>query len=156
MRQLIAAVAMCVAACSARAQAAPRVTASLAPAALRELDRIRTDVWVHWFSGDTTALRRVLGPELVAMSPGAEHWQSLSQTLASSAAFKAGGGRFVAVRFDSTTTHQAGDVVVMFSHYAVETERQGKRETQRGMATEVFVQHHGRWVHTSWQLGQAK
>jgi hypothetical protein len=137
------------------AQPAPRVTTELSPAAMRTLMPQRQAVWVDWFSGDTTALRRVLAPELVAMSPGAQHWQSLSESLAASAAFRAGGGRFVSVAFDSTSTHRFGETVVMFSHYAVVTERNGTRATQRGMATEVFVERQGRWVHTSWQLGQA-
>lgn len=134
------------------AQAAPRVATTLPPAELRGLETIRRDVWVHWFSGDTTALRRVLGPELVAISPDSPHWQSLDETIAGSAQFKAGGGRLRSVSFDQTTVHRFGDVVVMFSHYVVNMETGGKAATQRGRATEVFVRSAGRWVHTSWHL----
>ena len=134
------------------AQAAPRVATSLPAAELRELDAMRKDVWVHWFGGDTAALRRVLGPELVAISPDAPHWQGLEQTLAGSAGFKAGGGRLTSVSFDSTTVHRLGDVVVMFSHYALDLVHDGKRQIQKGRATEVFVRHEGKWVHTSWHL----
>jgi hypothetical protein len=41
---------------------------------------------------------------------------------------------------------------VMFSHYVLLTENAGKQERQHGRATEVFVNHKGRWVHTSWHL----
>lgn len=134
-------------------QAAPRVAGTLPAAELSALRTIRHEVWVNWFSGDTTALRRVLGPELVAISPGS--WQSLPESLAGSAGFKAGGGRLVSVGFEGEQVHRFGDVVVMFSRYRVVTERGGKSSTQAGRATEVFVRAGSRWVHTSWHLDQA-
>ena len=134
------------------AQLAPRVAATLPAAELTKLEAVRKAVWVDWFSGDTAALRRSLAPELVAISPGAPHWQSLQESIAGSAKFKADGGRFVSVAFDSSMIHRFGDAVVMFSHYRVITAgRQGER-TQKGRATEVFVRSNGRWVHTSWHL----
>jgi hypothetical protein len=134
------------------AQAAPRVAATLPPAEHSALEALRKDVWVHWFGGDTAALRRILGPELIAISSDSPSFQSLDQTLIGSAGFKAGGGRLISVVFDGTTVHRVGDVVVMFSHYAVALESGGKRSTQKGRATEVFVRTNGRWVHTSWHL----
>ncbi|MCC6317202.1 MAG: nuclear transport factor 2 family protein [Gemmatimonadaceae bacterium] len=136
----------------AAAQSAPRVATTLPADELKALDQLRKDVWVNWFAGDTLALRRVLGPELVAISPDEPHWQSLPQSLAGAAGYKASGGRLLSVTFDSTTVHRFGDVVVMFSHYALAMENGGTRATQRGLATEVFVKHNGRWVHTSWHL----
>ena len=135
-----------------RAQSAPAVSTTLPADELKSLSAIRHAVWVDWFTGDTAALRRVLTPELVAVSPGAPHWQSLSESLAASAAFKASGGRLISVTFDSATTHRFGETVVMFSHYLVVTERKGERSTQQGRATEVFVRRGTRWVHTSWHL----
>ena len=155
MRPLAAVVCISISAATLGAQPAPRVATSLPAAELQELDRIRKDVWVNWFAGDTAALRRVLTPELVAISPDAPHWQNLEQTLAASARFKAGGGRLISVDFDSTTVHRFGDVVVMFSHYRLELMHDSQRIPQTGRATEVFVRDRGRWVHTSWQLDVA-
>lgn len=146
---LLATIAM---AAPAAAQNAPRVTTTLPAAELAALEQLRKEVWVNWFAGDTAALRRVLGPELVAISPDEPHWQSLTQSLAGAAGYKASGGRLLSAAFDSTTIHRIGDVIVMFSHYALEMENSGTRATQRGLATEVFVKHNGRWVHTSWHL----
>lgn len=137
-------------------QAAPRVAQALGPADLAELERIRKAVWVEWFSGDTVALRRALGPELVAIGTGSPHWQSLDQTLASSAKFKADGGKLVSVAFDSTVTHRFGDAVVMFSHYALVVEKPDGRSSLEGRATEVFVREKTRWVHTSWHLDEQR
>jgi hypothetical protein len=146
------ALALAAAATPLSAQAAPRIATTLSGAELAELEAVRKAVWVDWFSGDTASLHRVLGPELVAISPGAPHWQSLEESLASSAEFKANGGKLGSVSFDSTLTHRFGATVVMFSHFTVVTESGGRRQTQKGRATEVFVRSNGRWLHTSWHL----
>lgn len=137
---------------SLAAQAAPRVTTTLSATELTTLEAVRKAVWVDWFSGDTMALRRVLAPELVAMSAGTPYWASLDETIAASAKFMAGGGKFVSVGFDSAMTHRFGETVVMFSRYTVVTEGTNGRATRKGRATEVFVRTNGRWVHTSWHL----
>jgi SnoaL-like domain len=136
------------------AQAAPRIAKTLSGTELADLEVVRKAVWVDWFSGDTASLRKVLGPELVAITTGAPHWESLDESLASSAGFKANGGKLVSVSFDSTLTHRFGATVVMFSHYAVVMETGGKRQTLKGRATEVFVRSNGRWLHTSWHLDE--
>ncbi len=133
-------------------QDAPNVSSTLPAAERAELERIRNDVWVQWFTGDTAGLKRILPPELVAISPDGAHWQSLDETLKGSAGFRESGGELEDVAFDRTHIHRFGDVVVMFSHYSVRTRRNAQRSTQRGRATEVFVRRNGRWVHTSWHL----
>lgn len=134
------------------AQAAPRTAMTLSGAELAGLEAVRQAVWVDWFSGDTASLRRVLGPELVAISAGVPHWQSLEVSLRASADFKSRGGTLASVSFDSTLTHRFGETVIMFSHYTVITESGGQRQTHKGKATEVFVRANGRWLHTSWHL----
>jgi hypothetical protein len=134
------------------AQSAPRVSSTLPEPELTELSAVRKAVWVDWFSGDTAALRRVLTPELVAISAGDPRPLSLEETIAASADFRSKGGRFVSVSFNDDAVHRFGDAVVMFSRYAVVTENGGRRATQSGRATEVFVRANGRWVHTSWHL----
>ena len=132
------------------AQPAPTVASTLPAADLAALEKIRKDVWVNWFAGDTAALRRVLAPELVAIDPGGR--ERLQQTLAGSAAFRAGGGKLLTISFDANVVHRFGDVVVLFSHYSLVTESGGKRQPRSGQVTEVFVRQNGRWVHTSWHL----
>jgi ketosteroid isomerase-like protein len=134
------------------AQVASRVATTMPPTELAALEAVRRGVWADWFSGDTAALRRSLAPELVAISPGSPHWQGLQESIAGSAKFKADGGRFVSVAFDSSMVHRFGDVVVMFSHYRVITASSQGQRTQKGRATEVFVRSNDAWVHTSWHL----
>ncbi len=136
--------------------AAPRVSTPLSATDRAELEAVRKAVWTDWFGGDTAALRRVLTPELVAISTDAAHWKGLPETLRESATFRATGNTLVSVEFDSTTTHRFGDVVVMFSHYTVVTRARETDSAQHGLATEVFVRSGGRWVHTSWQLAERR
>ena len=115
------------------------------------------DALTRW-AGQIAEMRR-MGREVVLVSSGAiaaglPHWQSLDESLATSARFKASGGKLVSVSFDSTLTHRFGETIVMFSHYTVVTEGGGERHTQKGRATEVFVRSNGRWVHTSWHLDE--
>lgn len=134
------------------AQAAPRVATTLPQAELAALEALRKDIWVYWFTGDTTALRKVLGPELIAISADSKLWQNLDESLAGSAQFKASGATLRSVEFDNTTIHRFGDVVVMFSSYHLITSREGQEAHSTGRGTEVFVRVDGRWVHTSWHL----
>lgn len=154
MKIAAAALALAAVASPLRAQAAPRIAMTLTGTELAALEAVREAVWVDWFSGDTASLRRVLCPELVAIAPGVPRWHSLEESLAASADFKAAGGKLVSVNFASTLTHRFGETVVMFSRYAVVTENGGRRQTQKGRATEVFVRENGRWLHTSWHLDE--
>jgi SnoaL-like domain len=154
MRIAALALALVSAASPLSGQAAPRVAMALSGTELADLEAVREAVWVDWFSGDTASLRKVLGPELVAIAAGVPHWHSLDESLAASAGFKANGGKLVSVSFDSTLTHRFGETVVMFSHYTVVTASGGQRQTQQGRATEVFVRSNGRWLHTSWHLDE--
>ena len=144
--------ALTAAAPSLSAQAAPRVAASLPGSDLAGLEALRKDIWVQWFAGDTAALRRVLGPELIAISGDAPDYQSLDKTLAGSAGFRASGAILKSVTFANTRIHRFGDVVVMFSHYTIELDKGGQQSSEHGRATEVFVRHNGKWVHTSWHI----
>lgn len=134
------------------AQSAPRATSPLPQREFAALESLRREVWVDWFAGDTAALRRTLGPELIAISPDSELWQDLDATIAGAAGFKAGGGSLAALEFSNTTMHHANGVVIMFSRYAMHLSRNGQHSEQTGRATEVFIKVGGAWVHTSWHL----
>ena len=132
------------------AQAAPRVATQLLPPEFADLEKVRKDVWVNWFAGDTAALHRILAPELVAISPDGR--ESLRQTLDGSAEFKKNGGKLISISFDSNVVHRFGDAVILFSRYTQVTAFGGKRGTRSGQVTEIFIRQNGRWVHTSWHL----
>jgi ketosteroid isomerase-like protein len=134
-----------------RAQA-PRVARTLPDSDRVAVEQVRREVWNAWYAGDTLTLRRLVAPELVAVSPDAPHLIGRTETMREARRYHVGGGRLEALEFADTQAHGFGDVVVLFSRYAAVATSGGKTELQRGRATEIFVRTGGRWVQTSWHL----
>jgi hypothetical protein len=115
-----------------------------------ELVAAREAIWRAWFENDTIALARLLPAAAAAGEPSG--WEHRDAILAGSRAFVASGTRFVAVHFTNTRFHLNGDVAVLFSDYTIETEREGKRSSSSGRASEVFVRTGGVWRNPFWYL----
>ena len=116
-----------------------------------ELEQARDAIWRAWFAGDVAALYKLVPSALAAGSP--RSWEDRTQTVAGSSDFAKSGGRLVELRFDSTTIALNGDVAMMYSRYlTVTVDAQGKRDTVRGRAAEVFVRQKGAWVNPFWYL----
>ena len=111
----------------------------------------RDAIWRAWFANDTAALRRLL-PRSTTAGDG-DSWESRDEIVAGSVRSAASGRRLVAIRFDDTRLHAQGNVVVVFSHYTMELEEQGRRNTITGSASEVFVRTDGVWQNPFWYLG---
>jgi hypothetical protein len=116
-----------------------------------ELLAAREAVWRAWFAGDAAQLATLLPPELVTLGPGS-HWAARDAVIADAKAFAAGGGRLVRLAFPRTELQRYGHTVIVYTSYETEVERAGRVETQKGLATEVFVRRGGRWLNTGWQL----
>ena len=113
---------------------------------------VRESVWRAWFGGDTDALAGVLVPELVAIDSSGE-WGTLVSTLRDSRASAASGARLARLVFPRTEFQAYGATVILYTSYEMDIVRDGAMRTERGLATEVFVQQaDGRWLHTGWQL----
>ena len=95
---------------------------------------------------------RLLPPRALALEPGNEAWSDRAEILQASRAFARGGGRLVALAFPRTDYHVFGDVAVLYPRFVLETESQGRRSTQRGQATELFVRRGGAWQNPSWHM----
>ena len=111
----------------------------------------RDAIWRAWFANDTAALRRLL-PRSTTAGDG-DSWESRDEIVAGSVRSAASGRRLVGIRFDDTRLHAQGNVVVVFSHYTMELEEQGRRNTVTGSASEVFVHTNGVWQNPFWYLG---
>ena len=42
--------------------------------------------------------------------------------------------------------------MILYASYETDVTKDGRTRTERGLATEVFVQQDGRWLNTAWQL----
>jgi len=78
--------------------------------------------------------------------------QTRESTLDHSRAFAASGGKLTRLEFPTTEMQAYGNTVILYSSYVMELETGGQTQTERGMATEIFLNRDGKWVHTGWQL----
>ena len=42
--------------------------------------------------------------------------------------------------------------MILYTTYEMDLVNEGKTNTERGVATEIFVKQNGRWQNTGWQL----
>ena len=119
-----------------------------------ELLKAREAVWRAWFAGDTASLVKLVPPELVTIEPDAKTFGTREATLTASRGFAAAGGKLTRIVFPHTQFQAYGNTVILYTTYEMDMVIDGKTRTERGAATEVFVQHGGRWVNTGWQLSR--
>jgi len=113
----------------------------------------RAAVWHAWFAGDQKALTKLLPPELVTISPDpARPIGTRDSELAGSREFAAAGGKLTRLAFPTTEIQAYGNTAVIYTSYEMTLQSGGDTRTERGMATEVFVQRDGQWLNTGWQL----
>jgi hypothetical protein len=58
----------------------------------------------------------------------------------------------VRLEFPRTEFQRYGNTVIIYTTYELDIENQGKLQTERGKATEVFVRRGAKWLNTGWQL----
>jgi ketosteroid isomerase-like protein len=118
--------------------------------------QVRETVWRAWFAGDTKTLEELVPPETIVMSGGEEQWKHQADVLRSATEFHAKGGKLVRLEFPRTEVQHFGDVAIVWSSYALETELDGKRSPDVGRVTEIFVWQHGRWTNPGWHTDSTK
>jgi hypothetical protein len=112
----------------------------------------REAVWRAWFGGDGAQLTKLLPPELITVesSRRLRHAEVEPRRLARLRLVgrQAGASRLPAYRDAALRQHR-----VLYTTYEMDLVSGGSTNTQRGVATEIFVQQpDGRWVNTGWQL----
>lgn len=117
----------------------------------QELFSARESVWRAWFANDESALHVLLPAEAIAIDPGVSAWADRDEILRRSAAF-ASGGKLLRLEFPETRMQVFGNVVILYTKFLFETERDGRCTEMRGRGTEVFVHRGGRWLNSAWHL----
>jgi hypothetical protein len=114
--------------------------------------KAREAVWRAWFAGDTDTLSMLVPPELITIDPGSDTFGTHASNLAGSRGFATSGGRLTRLLFPRTEFQAYGNTVILYTSYEFDLLTGGKTNTERGVATEIFVQQNGRWLNTGWQL----
>lgn len=117
----------------------------------KELLAAREAVWRAWFAGDTKQLTTLLPPELITIDQSGK-FEKLDSNLKGSRDFAAGGGKLTRLAFPTTEIQAYGSTVILYTTYEADLLVDGKTDTLRGAATEVFVRRDGHWLNTGWQL----
>jgi hypothetical protein len=116
----------------------------------------REAVWRAWFAGDTAQLGKLLPPELITVE-GSGDFGTLKSNLDGSKGFASSGGKLARLVFPRTEMQAYGSTVVLYTTYEMDLVSGGATKTERGAATEVFVQQpDGKWVNTGWQLAPVR
>jgi ketosteroid isomerase-like protein len=119
----------------------------------RQLLADREVVWRACFANDRAALRHLLPPDIIAINAGDGAWQTdRGQVPQFLTEFAADGAKLVRLEFPRTEFQAIGETVILYTTYEFEMEKDGKRRTQSGRATEVFVRRGGRWINPGWHL----
>lgn len=121
-----------------------------------QLLNVRNSVWRAWFSDDVKTLQALVPPDAIVISGGEQNWKHQAEVFQSAADFHAGGSKLIRLEFSHTEIQHFGDVAIVWSDYLVETESHGKRAISTGRASEIFVQHHGRWINPGWHTDSTK
>ena len=112
----------------------------------------REAVWRTWFAGDTEALSKLVPPDLITIEHGSDAFGTRASNLAASKGFAASGGKLTRLVFPRTEFQAYGNTVILYTTFEMDLVTDGKANTSRGVATEVFVQSDGKWINTGWQL----
>ena len=126
--------------------------ANVSPQFRQELLRAREAVWRAWFSNDQASLQKMIPAEAVAIDAGADRWSDRAAILEGAKDFAASGAKLVNLEFPRTDIQVYGRTIILYTTYVTELETQGKKSTQRGRGTEVFVERDGQLVNTGWHL----
>jgi len=118
--------------------------------------KAREAVWRAWFGGDQAALTKLLPPELITIDPGSRTFGTLKSTLEGSRGFAAGDGKLTRLVFPTTEIQSYGNTAIIYTSFEMDLHSGGQTQTERGMATEVFVLKDGQWLNTGWQLARSE
>jgi ketosteroid isomerase-like protein len=121
----------------------------------QDLLSAREAVWRSWFANDSPRLAELVPAELIAIDQS-DKWSNRDEVLASSKDFVGRGGKLVRLEFPQTEFQMYGYTAILYSKYLYEIELDGKKSTQSGRATEMFVNRQGKWVNVGWHLDSGR
>jgi hypothetical protein len=116
----------------------------------------REAVWKAWFANDRATLDKLIPEEAIAINTGSEEWSNRAAILAGSKSFADRGGKLVKLEFPKTEMQIYGGAVIVYTTYLYEIEANGKRTTESGRGTEIFVRRGNELVNVGWHLDSGK
>jgi uncharacterized protein DUF4440 len=128
---------------------------TVTPEIRQEILRAREAVWQAWFRNDRQALDRLIPEEAIAIGAESSEWSDRAAILAEAQSFAAGGGKLVKLEFPKTEMQIYGNTLIIYTSFLYEIEMNGKRKTESGRGTEIFVHRGNEWVNAGWHLSRS-
>jgi Domain of unknown function (DUF4440) len=116
----------------------------------------REAVWKAWFANDRQTLDRLIPEEAIAINSGSEEWSNRAAILAGAKSFADRGAKLVRLEFPKTEMQIYGGAIIVYTTYLYEIEANGKRTTESGRGTEIFVRRGNELVNVGWHLDSGK
>ena len=122
----------------------------------REILAKRDAVWKAWFTNDRPTLEKLIPAEAIAIDSASTEWSNRDAILAGAKAFADSGAKLVRLEFPKTEMQNYGNIVLIYTTYSYDIEKDGKRTTTSGRGTEMFVWRGEELVNVGWHLDDAK
>ncbi|HEU0178460.1 MAG TPA: nuclear transport factor 2 family protein [Blastocatellia bacterium] len=116
----------------------------------------REAVWKAYFANDRAALERLIPDEAIAIDSGSSEWSNRTAILAGAQRFADSGRKLLRLEFPKTEMQIYGGAIIVYTTYLCEIEANGKRTTQSGRGTEIFVRRGNELVNAGWHLDSEK
>jgi ketosteroid isomerase-like protein len=116
----------------------------------------REAVWKAYFANDRAALERLIPDEAIAIDSGSSDWSDRAAILAGAKRFADSGRKLLRLEFPKTEMQIYGGAIIVYTTYLCEIEANGKRMTQSGRGTEIFVRRGNELVNAGWHLDSEK
>lgn len=122
----------------------------------QKLLEAREAVWRAFFAGDRAKLEKLIPPETIAIEAFDNNWSNRQKIFEGSEQFAKSGGKLIKLEFPKTEIQVYGFTAIVYSNYVYELEEGGRRHSESGRVTEVFVLRNGEWVNPGWHMDNQK
>src|SRR5262249_390387 len=113
-------------------------------------------VWKAYFANDRATLERLIPDEAIAIDNGSSEWSNKEAILAGAKRFTDSGGKLARLEIPKTERQINGGAGIVYNTYICEIEGNGKRATESGRGTEIFVRRGNELVNVGWHLDSGK
>ena len=129
---------------------------TVSPEIRERILRAREAVWRAYFANDQATLEKLIPQEAIAIDDGSEGWSNRTEIMAGAKRFADSGAKLLRLEFPKTELQVYGNTVIIYTTYLYEIEAGGRRTTNSGRGTEVFVRRGNDLVNVGWHLDSGK